>query len=154
MRLFLKSWIPVLLWALLISLFSTDEFSSSNTSRIIGPLVRWIIPDASPELQEAIHYAVRKLGHWSEYFVLSWLLLRGFQGKTSRTLRGPWVAWTLGLVLLYALGDEFHQAFVPSRSARLADSMIDFFGGICAVGWKYLRQPKGDEILDKSEQAF
>jgi len=153
MRSFIKYWIPVLLWAMLISLFSTDEFSSSNTSRFISPLVRWLIPNASPELQEAIHHAIRKLGHWSEYFLLSWLLLRAFQGDTRRALRGLWVVWTLGLVLLYALGDEFHQVFVPSRSASLADSMINFFGGVCAVGWKYLLQSKGEEILDKSQQA-
>ena len=149
MRSFLKSWFPVVLWALLISLFSTDEFSSSNTSRIIGPLVLWIIPTASPELQETIHHVVRKLGHWSEYFVLSWLLLRGFQGERRRALQKRWVVWTLLLVLVYALGDELHQAFVPSRSARLADSLINFFGGICAAGWRYLRQPKSEEGLGK-----
>jgi VanZ family protein len=149
MRSFLRSWFPVILWALLISLFSTDEFSSSNTSRIIGPFVLWIIPNASPQLQETIHHVVRKLGHWSEYFVLSWLLLRGFQGERRRALQRRWVVWTLLLVLVYALVDELHQAFVPTRSARLADSLINFFGGICAVGWRYLRQPKSEEGLGK-----
>jgi VanZ family protein len=136
MRSFLKAWIPAILWAVVISLFSTDEFSSSSTSRIIGPLVLWIIPNASPELQETVHHAVRKLGHWSEYFVLAWLVLHGFEGETRRALRARWMVWTLALVLLYALGDEFHQVFVPSRSARLADSMINFLGGLCAVAWK------------------
>lgn len=153
MRSFLKFWLPVILWALLISMFSTDDFSSSNTSRIIDPLVLWIFPNASPQLQDAIHYFVRKLGHWSEYFVLSWLLLRAFQGVPRRELQVRWIVWTLALVLVYALVDELHQAFVPSRSARLADSMLNFFGGISAVGWKYLHQPKNGKSLGKDEKA-
>jgi VanZ family protein len=154
MHSFLKFWAPVILWAVLISLFSTDQFSSSNTSRIIGPLVAWLIPNASPELQETIHHAIRKLGHWTEYFVLAWLVLRGFEGEPKRRLRRHWMAWTLALVLLYALGDELHQAFVPTRSARLADSMVDFLGGFCAVTWKYLRQSRNEEDLGKDEEAF
>ena len=144
----------MILWAMLISLFSTDEFSSSNTSRFIGPLILWAIPNASSELQETIHHAVRKLGHWSEYFILAWLVLRGFEGEHRRMLRPRWMVWTLVLILLYALGDEFHQSFVPSRTACLADSMINFFGGFCAVSWKYLRQFGSEQDVDKDEETF
>ena len=130
---------------ILIFLFSTDQFSSSNTIRIVGPLIRWIFPNASLELQHSIHSFVRKLGHWSEYFVLSLLLLRAFKGDERNEWKARWAIWTLVLVLFYALSDELHQVFVPSRTAHFRDSMLDFFGGSCAVFWKYLsrnRRPR------------
>ncbi len=155
MRAFLKCWLPVIVWASLISLFSTDEFSSSNTSRFIGPLIRWLIPSASLELQDLLHHISRKLAHWSEYFVLSFLLLRALQGPSGprSSLRTGWIMWTLILVSLYALIDEWHQSYVPSRTASFADSMVDFFGGACAVAWRYLRQPAAKKKLVEETQS-
>jgi VanZ family protein len=43
------------------------------------------------------------------------------------------------LVLFYAIADELHQRFVPSRSALWSDSLLDFFGGGCAVVLLYAR---------------
>jgi len=154
MRSFLKSWGPVILWAVLIFFFSTDQFSSANTSQIIGPLVRWIYPKASLELQESVHFLVRKFGHWSEYFILSLLLMRAFDGEKRNEWRGRWAGWTLVLILFYALSDELHQVFVPSRSALLSDSMLDFLGGGCAVLWKYLSRnwrPVARSIQDERD---
>jgi VanZ family protein len=155
MRSFLKCWLPVILWASLISLFSTDEFSSSNTSRFIEPVIRWIVPGASPELQILVHHVFRKLGHWSEYFVLSFLLLRAFQGPSEPRsfLRTAWIAWTLILIFLYAVLDEWHQSYVPSRSPSFADSMINFFGGACAVVWRYLHQPAEKKSLVEETES-
>jgi VanZ family protein len=36
-------------------------------------------------------------------------------------------------VVVYALSDEFHQSFVPSRGASILDSMIDSLGGLIAL---------------------
>jgi VanZ family protein len=51
----------------------------------------------------------------------------------------PWqsrhIAFTLVFIFVYALSDEFHQLFVPSRTASLGDVMIDVFGGICGIFW-------------------
>jgi len=133
-----KYWAPVFLWASIIFFFSTDRFSASSTSQIIGPLVQWLVPNIPVEYQNAIHLIVRKLAHWSEYFVLAVLLLRAFTGgKPTRSNRRS-VLWTLGLVLVYAFSDELHQLWVPSRSAHLSDSLLDFFGGSCGVFWKCL----------------
>src|SRR5437867_350688 len=140
MRSLRKSWGLVIGWALLIFFFSTDQFASSNTIRIVAPLIHWIFPNASLGLQQSIHAFVRKLGHWSEYFVLSLLLLRAIKGEERNEWKGCWAIWTLALVLFYALSDELHQVFVPSRTADFRDSMLDFFGGSCAVLWKYLRR--------------
>jgi VanZ family protein len=35
--------------------------------------------------------------------------------------------------VVYALIDEYHQSFVPSRTASVFDSLIDMAGGITAL---------------------
>jgi VanZ family protein len=35
--------------------------------------------------------------------------------------------------VVYALIDEYHQSFVPSRTASVLDSLIDMAGGITAL---------------------
>jgi hypothetical protein len=44
----LKYWLPAICVAILISVFSTQYFSSEHTARFIYPLLRWIFPAASP----------------------------------------------------------------------------------------------------------
>ncbi|HTN70257.1 MAG TPA: hypothetical protein VMO00_04140, partial [Methylomirabilota bacterium] len=65
---FLASWGPVVLWAAVIFCFSTDSFSSAETSQIVAPALYWLIPGITSYQLEIIHLAIRKLGHWSEYF--------------------------------------------------------------------------------------
>src|SRR5437870_3163960 len=42
-------WLAVLLWMLIIFSASSDAMSSGHTSRIIGPIVRWLFPNVSDE---------------------------------------------------------------------------------------------------------
>lgn len=133
----LKKWIPVVLWAALIFNFSTDAFSSHNTSSIIQQLISWLIPGITTRQLDISHGAIRKFGHWVEYFVLSVLLLRALASEWRISWNWRSAFWTLVLVLSYAASDELHQAFVPTRSALVADVLVDFFGGACGVLWMY-----------------
>ncbi len=127
----LKRWWPALLWALVISAFSTGVFTSDNTSRIIIPVLKWFFPHASQETLFFMHHLIRKAGHFTEYFILSLLILRGIRaGK-----QGAHLAWALGAIAIvgcYAAFDEFHQAFVPGRTAAVSDVLLDTAGGIAA----------------------
>ena len=136
---FIKYWLPPLLWASLVSICSSDSFSSDNTSPLFVPLFQWLLPHATPELVHAIHHFVRKVGHFTEFFVLAMLLYRGL--RSGRGMHWQWrvAAWTLSLVLMYAVADEVHQRFVPTRTAVWSDSLLDFFGGCCAVALLYAR---------------
>lgn len=136
---FLKLWLPLLLWASLISIFSSDSFSSQNTSPLILPFFEWLFPAATPELINSFHSLIRKLGHFTEFFVLALLLYRALRGTRRPHWHGRVAGWTLAVVLLYSVADEVHQRFVPSRSGAWADSLLDFFGGCCAVGLLYAR---------------
>src|SRR5688500_2917610 len=98
----LKQWIPVVLWAALIFNFSTDAFSSSNTSSIIQQLISWLLPGITARQIDISHQAIRKFGHWAEYFVLSVLLLRALQSEWRIHWYWRPAGWTLVLVLSYA----------------------------------------------------
>jgi VanZ family protein len=78
------------------------------------------------------------MSHWSEYCIFSLLLIRAVQGQLKHKVELRWALWVAAAVALYALSDEFHQAFVPSRTASLADVTIDTFGGICGILWTYV----------------
>ena len=137
---FFKKWLPVLLWACVISFFSTDHFSASQSSRILGPLLHWLFPDISPEHAASIHFIVRKLGHWVEYFILAVLLYRALYAESGGRSSVRPAVLTVVSTVVWAVTDEFHQSWVPSRTASIVDVMIDGFGGIFGTFWMYLRQ--------------
>jgi len=78
-----------------------------------------------------------KSGHSIGYAMLAGVLLRAFAGGR---LRG--VTWTRGLLAIvlatgYGITDEFHQLFVPGRSADRYDVLADCIGATLgvALGW-------------------
>ncbi len=112
---------------------STDLMSAEHTSRIIVSLLRWFFPTISPLTLVRAEFFLRKAAHVSEYAVLAVLLYRAFVHTVFQSRR----ALSAGVVLLscaaYAASDEFHQSFVPSRTATLRDVMIDVGGATFAV---------------------
>jgi VanZ family protein len=127
----LRYWWPAILWAVVISSFSTETFTSENTSRVIIPVLRWFLPHAMPETLSLIHYVIRKSAHFTEYFILSLLLLHALRaGRRGFSLR--WALIAILIVAGYASLDEFHQLFVPGRGAAASDVLLDTSGGAAA----------------------
>jgi VanZ family protein len=124
---------PLLLWMVLISFASSSEFSALNTSQVIRPLILWIFPNLSEERVAAIHFLTRKVAHFSEYAVLGLFSARAFSSSASDFMQRHWFQVALLLIVAYALLDEFHQSFVPSRTASIYDSAIDVAGGLTAL---------------------
>ena len=135
----LKMWLPPAAWAALIFVFSSDVFSSPNTANIVEGLLRFLLPALSAAEIELIHFFVRKLGHLGEYFVLSILVLRALLQKSHASPAPRQLAIALAITGLYAISDELHQAWVPTRSASAIDVVIDIFGGICGTFWFHRR---------------
>jgi VanZ family protein len=137
---------PLIVWMFFISFASTGEFSSINTSRIVRPMLLWLFPDLSEERIRLAHFLVRKAAHFTEYAVLGWLAARAFIGASHEFLRRRWFLVGLLLTVSYALLDEYHQSFVPSRSASLYDSGIDIAGGLIGlIGFTYFHYRTRDE---------
>ena len=83
------------------------------------------------ETLDFLHHIIRKCGHLTEYFILSMLILRGIRaGEKGMHLR--WALVTILIVAGYAALDEYHQSFVPGRTAAVGDVLIDTSGGIAA----------------------
>lgn len=139
-----KRWLPVVVWLAFVFFMSTGTFSAENTFSVVRPILAFLFPGLSPDQVMMIHGIIRKGAHVFEYFVLGFLLLRAFRARSS----GEW-KWRSSLlavlgVALYALGDEFHQSFVPTRTASMTDVGIDTAGGVlaqivCAFWYRYVR---------------
>lgn len=127
----LRRWWPALAWAIVIFVFSTSAFTSDNTGRIIIPILHWLMPRAATATLFEIHHVIRKCGHFTEYFILSLLVLRGIRAG-RRNSRIVWALAAIAIVACYASLDEFHQIFVPGRTPAVADVLLDTIGGICA----------------------
>jgi VanZ family protein len=124
---------PLLLWMLFIFFASTAQLSASNTSRIIRPLLTWLLPGLSEENLAFAHFIVRKLAHLTEYAILGALAARAFLASSHQRLRQRWLPIAAMLVAAYALSDEFHQRFVPARTGSIYDVFIDMVGGWMAL---------------------
>jgi VanZ family protein len=136
LRTFCKYWLPVLAWMALIFTASGDSHSYEHSSRILEPLLRWLFPYLSETYVQEIHHLFRKCAHLAEYFVFALLLWRALR-KPVKNVSRPWNWREAGLVLLlvalYAASDEFHQRFVPTRTAQVSDVFIDAAGGAAGL---------------------
>lgn len=144
----LRAFWPVLLWMAFVFYMSTDLGASDHSSRILVPLLRFFIPDITPNTIETVHFFARKAGHVAEYAVLALLTLRAL--RILREIPPHRWSWSLAFTAVaiaaaYAVTDELHQWFVPSRGPSLLDVLIDSCGAVlgilAAFVWKRSQRP-------------
>jgi len=86
------------------------------------------IPDktlwGSGSLSEQI---ISNLAHIPAYALLTFLWLKSFAGATSKNLTAIGFLILTGIVI-FAITDEIHQAFVPGRTASFMDIGLDLIG--------------------------
>ena len=130
----------LVLWMTIIFFASTGKFSAPNTILAIQPFLRWLFPHISDERIAFFHFLLRKAGHFTEYAILGLLAVRAFIVSGNPRLRRHWLLAAFVLVAVYALSDEYHQSFVPSRTASIYDSLIDIAGGMTVLAlalWRH-----------------
>jgi VanZ family protein len=116
--------LPPLCWTGLIAYFGGGQWGGAHTAAWLGPLLRALLPTASPEELAAAHLLIRKAAHVIEYAVLAGLWRRGVGG-----------AWApLGLAVLTACLDELRQSFTPGRVGSMADVLLDGATAATALG--------------------
>lgn len=102
----LTLWTPAILWAAIIFALSARQFA---------PGYRPLFPHAD------------KLQHIGVYGVLGWLVSRPLRRSHDLSpARAALVALLIAAV--YAATDEWHQSFVPTRSADALDWIADAIG--------------------------
>jgi VanZ family protein len=124
---------PAIAWMILIFAGSTDVLSAEQTSRFLVPFLLWLDPTMSNHTIEVIHFLVRKAGHVSEYAILAALLWRASRGTFTALSRRMIALCTFAVSVSFAASDEFHQSFVPSRTASVHDVFIDCMGVMLAI---------------------
>ena len=130
---FVWYYLPLIAWLVFISFASSNNFNAGNTSRIIGPLIVWLFPNTSPDTLAIVHFITRKIAHFTEYAILGFLAARAFRTSPHATINQRWFWICVALVVVYALLDEYHQSYVPSRTGSIFDSLIDMAGGLTAL---------------------
>jgi VanZ family protein len=128
----IKYWLPVIFWMCFIFWMSTGTFSSQNTYSFVEPVLRFLVPQISSHGVDLIHALMRKSAHIIEYFILGLLLFRAFRRGSTPPWNWRWSFFAVGVVVLWAASDEFHQSFVSTRTASVMDVGIDVAGGIIA----------------------
>ncbi|MBD3272072.1 MAG: tetratricopeptide repeat protein [Elusimicrobia bacterium] len=86
---------------------------------------------------------LRKIAHMVEYAVLSILIYEAWQDTwKTRRMTGFWIS--VGLSILYALSDEYHQQFVVGRYGCMRDVGIDACGALAGLAaWLWVRTRHG-----------
>jgi VanZ family protein len=129
-RKLIKYWLPVIIWMGFIYWMSTGTFSSENTQSLVETVLRLLVSEISPHEVGLFNASIRKAGHVIEYFILGFLLFRAFRGASTASWNWRWALLTITVVFLWAASDEFHQSFVTTRTASIADTGIDTAGGV------------------------
>jgi VanZ family protein len=124
---------------LVIFAASSDVGSARNTSRLIGPILRFFNPEVSDETIRSVQMVVRKGAHVTVYAVLALLLWRGNRIYFGKPPQMSWREYwcILAFCVVYAVSDEFHQSFVSSRYGSVYDVLLDAAGA--AAGLLLLR---------------
>ena len=142
---------PLIVWATLIFIGSSDLLSASHTGAFIVRPLHWLLPNASEPTLATIHFILRKAGHFTEYAILALLAARAFRTSSNEILRDRWFWVSLIFVIVYSLSDEFHQSFVPTRTASIYDSMIDTVGGLTMLSFLASRWHIGGPRVSKDQ---
>ena len=109
---FLIYWLPVMLYCLAIFV------QSSFPSQVRAPG----IPMAD------------KILHAAGYALLAALVFRAAAATRPEAPIGRTWIWSVLFASIYGALDEFHQSFVPSRSADAADILADAAGALLGAG--------------------
>lgn len=139
-------WLCVVLWMIIIFLFSNmNSVSSNNKSKkvidvvidqsinvtnSIGVTKNYSSQSKKSELVQELNVLLRKCAHSTIYFVLATFLLLALRQSISKRI--IIVISTFIISFAYACTDEFHQLYVSGRTGQFSDVIIDMIGVIIA----------------------
>lgn len=108
---------------------------SLKVTKLFSRLLFLDFNSMTPEQQNIVisglHPFIRKLAHFSVYVVLgmciySFIVASGFKFSAK-----GFIAWVC--CIIYAIGDEIHQNFVPARAMQFTDVLIDSAGALLGI---------------------
>lgn len=134
-------WAVTLGWVMLIFYFSTRRFGLDFSDSLLTRVLAFLQFSVSSRTFAILSNRLRKTAHVIEYGFLAVSLYGAFGDRDPFRWRLRRALWCVFLAGAYSLTDEFHQTFVPGRTASLADCGIDATGAAIGVALLYLSQP-------------
>ena len=141
-----RNWWPVVFWLGVIRAESTDTASSANTGVLLYHVIAFVVPRVPLWFVDEFNEVLRKTGHFVGYAFLSALVLLALRNTNRDRVRpllhrpwgtrlydhwrGEWALLGILLTLVSATFDEVHQSFIPSRTGRWQDVVLDTCGAI------------------------
>lgn len=119
----LLSFLPAIAWMGVIFWFSSLREPSFSSFAIVD-------------------LGIKKAGHVFLYVVLAFALAMAFERWVGQTRYAPWaLKLAFGAAVLYAVSDEWHQSFTPTRDPSVVDVGIDAAGAVVGiVAWQVARR--------------
>lgn len=99
-------WLPVIIWCAFIFYLSS-------------------IPSLKSELPGVFDLLLRKVAHFTEFAVLTFLF---FRAASFNMNKNEAIVHAVLFSFVFSLTDEYHQTFVFGRSGNLFDVVIDSMG--------------------------
>jgi len=174
----LRNWWSVVFWLGVIRAESSDTASAANTGALLYKVIAAVVPHVAPWVVERLNEVLRKTGHFLGYAILSALVLLALRNTNRDRLRNllprPWgiylrdywrAEWALLSILftiVTASFDEIHQTFIPSRTGRWQDVVLDTCGAVVIQVGIYLlslrasrslKLPVGTEVKSAETRA-
>lgn len=120
-------WIVTILWICFIfgnSLMNAEL--SGNTSGNLSRILFDLLMKAGITITfDAFHHFIRKLAHFTEYFILAVLVCLSLKYQPLRINRKTCF---LCFMVITPCTDEFIQHFVPGRYGAFSDCLLDMSG--------------------------
>jgi VanZ family protein len=129
----------VLIWMITVFNFSREggEKSSSTSRGLAEEIVnvvtnkKEITREEKENIIEKFEPILRKCAHYTLYLVGGILILNCFNTYNIKPKKKVIFSAITGM--LYACTDEIHQYFVPGRSAKFTDVLIDTMGVLTGI---------------------
>ena len=128
--------ILVIIWMIVIFSFSNSSgtASSEESNAIVLFIINLIHYNGDINILEFI---IRKLAHFTEYFVLGILVINACKYNSVKDI----IKLSILICLLYACSDEIHQLFIKGREGKIFDVCIDTLGSLTGIfTYKVLRK--------------
>lgn len=115
-----------------VLIFLLSHQDGHDSGGLSAKLLAWLqhiglVPEGAID-QRTASFILRKLAHFTEFGMLSWLSAR----IAVRLRPTGWIVPATVYSILYACSDELHQAFIPGRGPAITDVLVDS-AGICAA---------------------
>ncbi|MBE5819578.1 MAG: VanZ family protein [Clostridiales bacterium] len=125
--------ILLIIWMITVYCFSNQkgETSGNTSGKVIEAVLKIFTKDVSEEKIQKLQLPIRKLAHFTIFAiggVLAIMLLNQYNIPLIQK-----IIYSQLIITIYAATDEFHQKFIPGRTASIWDVLIDSAGALTAI---------------------